>query len=84
MFSWLSRLFCREPVLPEISRLELGPNDVLVVQYPHMLSKQQRDAIREHVAHWLDSGTKVLVMDGGARLSVIAKPDGQPTGVSGE
>lgn len=55
-----------------IDRVELGPNDTLVIQYDQILSKQQRDGIRENlVGLGIAPSNKTVVLDGGARLGVI-------------
>ena len=75
--SFLSRLFGRrEPkglALPDLSRLDLGPDDALVVRLSGSRSCAEIQRIREALERALD-GKPALILDDGISLSVMRRP----------
>lgn len=52
--------------------LDLGANDILVIEFPQTFSHDQRQKMREYVARIINSpGRKMLVVEGGAVVKVI-------------
>lgn len=62
-----------EPLLPltaEISEANIGPNDVLVVTSPGLLSSDMADRIRKYLEEtW--PGRKAIVLSDGLKLSIV-------------
>jgi hypothetical protein len=57
-----------------ITTMHAAPGDTLVIEYPNPLSPEQHQMIAERMKPLLDStGTKLLVADGGMRVSVLKK-----------
>ena len=56
-----------------MTRVDLGPDDSLVVHYPMSLSAEQAQRIRQHLTDWVEQGApaRVLVLTDGATLSVL-------------
>lgn len=63
-----------DPRIPgDVQRLHLAPGDTLVVRFGEALSMEQTERIRAHIREQLrDPGAKVLVLDGGAKMSVVS------------
>lgn len=62
--------------LGDLTRLQLKPDDVLVLRTPHPLSSEHVARIREHFATVLGQDTKVLFLGPGFELGVLAPQDG--------
>lgn len=56
----------------EVEHLTLTPGDILVFKCQNLLTRDEFDAIREHVKLVLPD-TKVLVVEGGADLAVLRR-----------
>jgi superfamily I DNA and RNA helicase len=63
------------PEIKEIRRLELRPNDIIVLRYDVRMRVETIDQIKENVRKVLGVSNKVVVLDSGARLDILA-----PTG----
>ena len=59
-------------VLGSVQRMEYAPGDVLVVMVPFGLTSAQREMLRQSLEAFF-KGAKVLVMDGGASIGVLAR-----------
>ena len=55
----------------EISKLSLGPDDILVLKYRGRLSSEQAHQVRQRVRSVLPEEVPVLVIDEGIELSVV-------------
>ena len=69
------------PDLPELTRAEIvtiHPGDTIVFTHPGVLSRQAIDDIRRHLEEWRPPGAKVLVLEEGARLTVMRPEGWQP------
>ena len=67
-----------EPVVelpePQPARHTLGANDCVVIEYGSVLSEEQYERVKNHLATTFAIGPHhVLVLDGGARLSTVTK-----------
>lgn len=60
----------------EVRRLTLRPGDVAVIEFPRHLSPAQAERIR---SVWREKfpGTEALVLDGGAKLTIVEPFDGR-------
>ena len=53
-----------------VERLELGPEDILVLKSPISLSMDEAESLTQRLRAHV-RGTPVLILDGGADLSVL-------------
>lgn len=69
------------PPLPEfsIAKLDLGPNDILVVKSKTRLSREAANYMREILREQLAPGRKCLVLEGEIDLAVLTQPAGVAT-----
>lgn len=56
--------------LPDLSRVELAPGDILIYQSPAMIGQAAAEAIKARLGKVL-SGHCVLVLEDGAKLAVL-------------
>lgn len=63
----------------EISKMEIGPGDFLVLRFKRSLSREEIMRLRESVEEVLPHKNKVLVFEGEVNLSVLKyQPDRAP------
>jgi len=55
-----------------VSKLELGPEDLLVIELPdgRLISQAERECLKQQIATALP-GRKIIVLEGGIRLGVL-------------
>ena len=64
------------PEVAAVARLSLRPGDRLVLSFDSRLDEAQYDAVAQDVKGWgLPEDVKVIVLDGGATLQVLARED---------
>lgn len=56
----------------DVARLEVKPGDCVVVTMRERLTVQQRAALRAEVSQVVPNGARILVLDGGMGLAVLA------------
>lgn len=61
--------------LGDVQRLRLRHNDVIVVNAPTQLSSAQQEQIKRQLMSALGSKRKVLVLQNGMKLGVLAPED---------
>lgn len=61
----------------EIRALRLEPGDVVVLQVPHSITREQAEELAERLSGAFD-GHRVVVIDGGARLGLLRPLPGFP------
>lgn len=55
----------------EVERLALGPDDMLVLKSPMLLSEDEHAEIAARLRALLPPGTKILVLEAGLDISVL-------------
>lgn len=60
---------------PQMAPIQVSSGDTLVVSYPHFLTKEQREQVKERVGQsFLDvGGVKVLILEGGMTVAQVLK-----------
>lgn len=58
-----------------ISKMQLGPGDILVLRAPVALSFTSAEHIRAYLRQSLPEGQRVLILEPGFELSVLTKAD---------
>ena len=64
-----------EANLLSIAKLDLGQNDVLVVQFPEPMEDAYVVKLRKHLADIFGADRKVLILDDGVTLWALRKPE---------
>ena len=60
--------------LPPARWLELGPNDLILLETDKALSREQRISLQTRIQEWRDGLTKgITVLDNSIRLVVVRK-----------
>lgn len=62
----------RPTLIETIAKLDLGPNDVLVVQVDQKLTREMRERVRDAVGDVFARRQQVLVIEPGVKLKIIA------------
>lgn len=57
--------------LGDVQRLELGPDDILVLKMPGRVTGEMADRIREHFAKLLGNERKIIILDNGCEIGVL-------------
>lgn len=58
-------------LISEISTLTLKPGDILAVNVPGRLTRDQADCLRKHLREHIPEGIPVLLLDGGISLLAV-------------
>jgi hypothetical protein len=69
--------------VPKVSVINVKPGDVIVVSSERALNSETHGKIAEWLQKFFGSEQKVIVVDGGLKLSVM-RPDGEQQPAQGE
>lgn len=59
----------------EIAKLDLRPNDILVVKLGDVISMDEATHLRDEMSAWLPSSNKIIILSDGADISIIRPED---------
>lgn len=63
-----------EAVRFTISKMELGPSDVIVLRHPGRITTEMAEVLKDMVGKVLD-GRKCIVLDGGLDIGILSKAE---------
>jgi hypothetical protein len=63
------------PHIHEIQRMALHPEDIIVLRFEQKLRASDVEDIRERLTRLLGVPNKILILDKGARLDIVAPED---------
>lgn len=64
-----------EPEFPSVEILRLQPGDILALTTPNWLPKTQFERVAEQLKKMVPEGVDIAILDGGARFTIVRKPE---------